>query len=332
MIVFHRPGADELWFRAALLSDALTMSYNDAWGGAIGFPGEQWEGWYDRWLVRHGGQRFYRYLLDSDSGRFVGEAAWHFSAEHRRYLADVIVSAAERGRGFGEEGLTLLCEAARMRGIAELWDELAPGNGASLLFRKLGFSEEGRGTQGVLFRKDLGAILNRVLVIGCPGAGKSTFARALRDMSALPLYYLDMLFHRPDRTTAPREEFDAALARILARPKWIIDGNYQRTLPQRFAACDTVYYLDLPLEECLEGAGRRIGQPREDMPWVEDRFDPEFRQYILDFPRDQRPAIEALIEQYRREKRIVVFRSRAETAMYLRSLRPTDEAQNKEDL
>ena len=56
------------------------------------------------------------------------------------------------------------------------------------------------------------------------------------------------------------------------------------------------------------------------MPWVEQDFDPEFRQYILDFPRDQRPAIEALIGQYRDEKRIVVFRTRAEAEGYLRSL------------
>ena len=158
----------------------------------------------------------------------------------------------------------------------------------------------------------------RVLVIGCPGAGKSSFARALRDRSGLPLYYLDILFHRPDRTTATREEFDAALREIVARPRWIIDGNYQRTLPLRFAACDTVYYFDLPVELCLEGARARIGQKREDMPWVEREMDPEFTQYILDFPRDQRPAIEALAAQYRDSRRIIRFRSREEADAYLR--------------
>ena len=161
---------------------------------------------------------------------------------------------------------------------------------------------------------------DRILVIGCPGAGKSSFARALRDVSGLPLYYLDMLFHRPDRTTASREEFDEALRRIVAQPRWIIDGNYQRTLPLRFAACDTVYYFDLPVELCLEGARARIGQKREDMPWVEREMDPEFEQYILDFPRDQRPPIEALIGQYRDSRRIIRFRSREEAARLLRGI------------
>lgn len=57
--------------------------------------------------------------------------------------------------------------------------------------------------------------MRRVLVIGCPGAGKSTFARRLRDATGLPLYYLDMLWHKPDRTTITREEFDIRLQMIL---------------------------------------------------------------------------------------------------------------------
>ena len=169
--------------------------------------------------------------------------------------------------------------------------------------------------------------LSRVLVIGCPGAGKSTFARALRDVSGLPLTYLDMLFQRPDRTTASREEFDAALAAVMAQPRWIIDGNYHRTLPLRFERCDTVYDFDLPPEDCLAGAMARIGHAREDMPWVERELDPEFRQYILDFARDQRPAIEALKAQYRAQKRIVVFRTREEAARYLQGLRQSNETE-----
>lgn len=70
----------------------------------------------------------------------------------------------------------------------------------------------------------------RAMVIGCPGAGKSTFARKLRDITGLPLYYLDMLWHKPDKTNISREEFDRKLSVILEKDKWIIDGNYQRTL------------------------------------------------------------------------------------------------------
>ena len=93
--------------------------------------------------------------------------------------------------------------------------------------------------------------MQRAIVIGCPGAGKSTFARKLRARTGLPLYYLDMLWHRPDRTNVSRQAFDAALSAILATDRWIIDGNYQRTLEMRLQACDAVFFLDYPLPLCL---------------------------------------------------------------------------------
>ena len=157
----------------------------------------------------------------------------------------------------------------------------------------------------------------RILVIGCPGAGKSTFARKLRDKTGLPLYYLDMIFHKPGRTTVTREKFDQKLMAILQTEQWIIDGNYQRTLPLRFEACTDVFFLDFPLEQCLNGAASRIGSVREDLPWIEQEFDPAFRQYILDFQKDQIPRIYELVERYRETRRITIFRSREETDEWL---------------
>ena len=152
----------------------------------------------------------------------------------------------------------------------------------------------------------------RILVIGSPGAGKSTFARKLRERTGLPLFYLDMLYHNPDRTTVLPVQFDARLREVLARPAWIIDGNYLRTMPLRFEACTDVFFFDLPAEQYLEGAAARIGKVREDLPWVETAFDPDFRQYILDFPREQLPVIRALLERYQASRQITVFRSREE--------------------
>lgn len=159
--------------------------------------------------------------------------------------------------------------------------------------------------------------MKRIMVIGSPGAGKSTFARKLRDKTGLPLYYMDMLFHKPDKTTVTREELDRRLQEILQTDSWIIDGNYQRTLPMRFEACTDVFVLDYPMEQCLEGAEARIGTKREDMPWIEQEFDPEFRQYILDFPKEQLPRIYELVEQYRASKIITIFHSREEADAWL---------------
>lgn len=161
--------------------------------------------------------------------------------------------------------------------------------------------------------------MQKAIVIGCPGGGKSTFARALRDVTGLPLHYLDRIWHRTDGSNISRQAFDAKLEHILHQTRWIIDGNYQRTLALRLEHCDTVFLLDYPVSVCLAGAEARIGTVREDLPWVEQRFDPEFRQWIEDFPHDQLPRIYELLEQYRDDRNIFVFHSRKEADDWLRN-------------
>ncbi len=63
----------------------------------------------------------------------------------------------------------------------------------------------------------------KAIVIGSPGAGKSTFARKLRNITKLPLYYLDLMWHKPDRTHISREEFDAQVRELVKKDRWIID-------------------------------------------------------------------------------------------------------------
>ena len=158
--------------------------------------------------------------------------------------------------------------------------------------------------------------MKKIIVIGCPGAGKTTFAEKLRDKLGLPLYYLDAIWHKPDRTHISREEYDARLCEILALDSWIIDGNYSRTLETRIRACDTVFFLDLPVEVCLEGATSRLGRERYDMPWIDTELDPKLKQEIEEFPSKNLPYIYELLEKYN-DKNIVVFKSRAEADAYL---------------
>ena len=160
--------------------------------------------------------------------------------------------------------------------------------------------------------------MKKVIVLGCPGAGKSTFARKLRELTGLPLHYLDQIWHKPDRTTVSREEFDEKLGQILARDEWIIDGNYKRTVERRIAACDTAFLLDYPVEVCLAGAAARAGQPREDMPWIETELRPDLAEYIRDFAATQLPHDYELLERYGQGREIVIFHSREEADAWLR--------------
>ena len=161
--------------------------------------------------------------------------------------------------------------------------------------------------------------MKKAIVIGCSGAGKSTFSRMLRDKTGLPLYYLDMIWHKLDRTTVPNEEFDEKLNEILKRDEWILDGNYNRTLEMRLKECDTVFLFDFPTEKCLEGVRKRIGTVREDMPWVELEEDEEFMDWIRNFSQKQLPMAYELLKKYS-DKNIVIFKSREDEYEYLAKL------------
>lgn len=162
--------------------------------------------------------------------------------------------------------------------------------------------------------------MKKAIVIGCPGAGKTTFAEKLQKRTALPLYYLDAIWHKPDRTHISRADFDARLGKLLAENAWIIDGNYSRTLEVRISACDTVFFFDLPTEDCLWGATVRLGKERYDMPWIDTELDPKLKQEIEGFREAVRPVIYELLERYSAGRNIVIFTSRNEADAYLEQL------------
>ncbi|MBR5438138.1 MAG: adenylate kinase [Clostridia bacterium] len=163
--------------------------------------------------------------------------------------------------------------------------------------------------------------MKKVIIVGCPGSGKTTFAEKLNKCTGIPLYYLDAIWHKPDKTHIPREEFDEMITEIFSEEEWIIDGNYKRTIEMRLRECDTVFLFDLPTEVCLQGVTERIGKERYDLPWLETELDEEFRQFIEDFPKDTLPYIYELLDKYT-DKSIIIFRSREEADEFIKKVTP----------
>lgn len=162
--------------------------------------------------------------------------------------------------------------------------------------------------------------MKRIIVIGCPGSGKSTFSRALHEITKIPLFHLDMMFWNSDRTTVEKSVFLERLTDALCEDRWIIDGNYASTMELRLEKCDTVFFLDYPTELCLKGIAERRGKARSDMPWTESKEDEEFIEFIKRYNAESRPKVLELLGKHS-GKTIVTFRSRNEADEFLSELK-----------
>ena len=154
MVKLYIPQYSDLWFRKMFMEDEDTMSYNHAWGGTIDFPEEQWKNWYHYWIVETDGKRFYRYLVN-ENNEFIGEIAYHFDENENKYIADIIVYSKYRGKGYGREGLQLLCQAGQSNGLTALYDDIAIDNPSLALFLSFGFVEEYRTDEIIMLKKQL---------------------------------------------------------------------------------------------------------------------------------------------------------------------------------
>lgn len=161
--------------------------------------------------------------------------------------------------------------------------------------------------------------MQKIIVIGCPGSGKSRFSKELNKITGIPLFHLDLMFWNPDKTAVEKEVFLARLKEALQKDAWIIDGNYGSTMELRLKECDTVFFLDFPTDVCFDGIRMRRGKPRSDMPWVETQDDEEFLEFIKNFNTENKPNVLALLNKYA-DKEIHIFKSRDEANSYLTHL------------
>lgn len=169
--------------------------------------------------------------------------------------------------------------------------------------------------------------LERILIIGGNGCGKTTFAKKLSEKLGLPLIHLDILYWGDHWQPVAQEEFDQELLRELAQPEWIIDGNIARTLPLRLQYCDTVIYMDFSRIRCLLGAIKRVvenyGKSRPDMGgYCPERFDAKklgFLRSVWTSHAKNRERFYAMLNCANAIP-IVVLRNRRQAEQFLRRL------------
>lgn len=159
--------------------------------------------------------------------------------------------------------------------------------------------------------------MKKVVIIGSGGAGKSTFARRLHEMTGLNLIHLDKLYWKPNWVEPMKEDWENFLETELKKDEWIMDGHFGGTLELRLKYCDTAIFLDLPRTVCIYRAVKRwikyYGTNRPDMTeGCNEKIDLEFLGWIWNFPTIKKPKIEEKLRIFEKEKKVIRLRSQKE--------------------
>lgn len=166
----------------------------------------------------------------------------------------------------------------------------------------------------------------KIIIIGCSGAGKSTFSRKLQKATGIELFCLDAIYWNKDSSHITREEMKDKQKEILKKDSFIIDGNFRNTLEMRISQADLIFLFDLPMEICIEGAkNRKFGRP--EMP-CELPVNEEFIDFIKNFNADVKPVILRLIKKY--NKKTVTFHSHKGADEYIEKINSLDLTLNTE--
>ena len=163
--------------------------------------------------------------------------------------------------------------------------------------------------------------MDRIIVIECGGAGKSTFSRELSNKLYIPVYHLDKLFWNKGWIETPKAEFNKKIEEVINKDKWIIDGNYIRTIDIRAKKADTIIFINMPTYICLYRIFKRRfiyrGKSRPDMAeGCPEGIDIEFFKWVLSYNKKIRPEILKKLSLYK-EKNIVVLNGRKEVKKFL---------------
>lgn len=164
--------------------------------------------------------------------------------------------------------------------------------------------------------------MERVLILGCSGGGKSTFARSLGKATGLPVIHLDQHYWRPGWQQTDKATWRAQVVQLCAQPQWIMDGNYAGTLDLRLLTADAVILIDMPRWRCIVRVLRRAvawhGRARPDLaPGCPEQFSWELLRFVWAFPTAIMPETLRLLRE--RNVPFVTLRSDAEMAAYLES-------------
>ncbi|MDF2890420.1 MAG: topology modulation protein [Clostridia bacterium] len=164
--------------------------------------------------------------------------------------------------------------------------------------------------------------MKKILIIGSGGAGKSTLARKLGDITGIDIVHLDKIFWQPGWVSISREALADKIKAIIPGDSWIIDGNYSGTMELRMEAADAIIYLDFSTIVCLCGIFKRwmmySGKKRPDITeGCNEKIDWAFFYWVLTYRRRNRKKLLAMLHKYAEGRKIVILKNRREVKNFV---------------
>ncbi|HEY5560668.1 MAG TPA: DNA topology modulation protein [Clostridiaceae bacterium] len=168
--------------------------------------------------------------------------------------------------------------------------------------------------------------MSKIAVIGCGGAGKSTFSRSLGKILNIPVYHLDKLNWKPGWVPTPKDEWDELVGNLVSKEEWIIDGNYGRTLDIRLENADMIIFLNLPMYLCIYRIVKRRlmyqGKSRPDMnEGCLEKLDIDFIRWVWGYNKNQKPKILDKLKKYSDEKNVIILNNLPEVDKFIDDLK-----------
>ena len=163
--------------------------------------------------------------------------------------------------------------------------------------------------------------INRISIIGGSGSGKSTLSTILSKELNIPATHLDAVNFNSNWEHIDPQKRDSIIISKANEEKWIIDGNYNKTLKERVSKADLVIWLDYSSFAHLKGIMKRLFKnfykEKPELPGCKERFNFTFLKYTITFNKKRRPEIEKILQDVP-EENLLIFKKQKDLNNWLK--------------